>query len=189
MGWPASCNIVISEYYGLPNIVLRITPSPPWVAWPESKRASDSFNRIPSRVNISFFVSMLLEYDVYFYASFEFRLTGTGSSIISSWARSGSGVRLTSEGQRWVSAAGVRAQSSESQVCIRQRSLSQITWHQMQDSLLTQTLAGRIRPVKLEKRQVLILIKTLLLNCWRRLSSIFLHFVSHFKSKDFVYIS
>ena len=154
MGWPASCNIVISEYYGLPNIVLRITPSPPWVAWPESKRASDSFNRIPSRVNISFFVSMLLEYDVYFYASFEFRLTGTGSSIISSWARSGSGVRLTSEGQRWVSAAGVRAQSSESQVCIRQRSLSQITWHQMQESVLSQTQAGRIRPLRWKRSEI-----------------------------------
>ena len=66
MGWPESCNIVISEYYGLHNIVLRITPPSPWVAWPDLE-SEQRFQQNPERGEYFIFCEhMLLEY-VYFW--------------------------------------------------------------------------------------------------------------------------
>ena len=132
MGWPESCNIVISEYYGLHNIVLRITPSP-WVAlaWPHLDGASKGFNRISSGVNISFFVNTCY-WNMYIFLRAEFLLTGIIRHQQRLSSGSGSGVKPTSEGQRWASAAGAGCQSSgarESRAGIRRRSPCQITWH------------------------------------------------------------
>lgn len=129
MGWPESCNIVISEYYGLHNIVLRITPLSPWVApWPDlTWRASKGFNRIPSGVNISFFVNTHA-IGICIFLSVEFRLTGMGSSVISpDWAQGQDQVlsqhpKVKDEPRQ----SGVRAQERRAGI---RRSLCQITWH------------------------------------------------------------